>query len=82
MVREYACRKCKSLASGKICPTCNSTDLSKDWAGLIIILDPEKSEVAKSTKHPPNLGKYATKSKLSLLIGNARNIIAYHHPDD
>ncbi|MDP7657611.1 MAG: transcription elongation factor subunit Spt4 [Nitrososphaerales archaeon] len=48
MVREYACRKCKSLASGKLCPACNSTDLSKDWAGLIIILDPEKSEVAKS----------------------------------
>ena len=48
MVRQFACRKCKSLASGKICPSCNSTDLSKDWAGLIIILEPEKSEVAKS----------------------------------
>jgi DNA-directed RNA polymerase subunit E" len=58
MVREYACRKCKSLASGKICPTCNSTDLSKDWAGLIIILDPEKSEVAKSLNISKS-GKYA-----------------------
>ena len=48
MVRQFACRKCKSLASGKICPSCNSNDLSKDWSGLIIILEPEKSEVAKS----------------------------------
>ncbi len=48
MAREFACRKCKSLARGKLCPACNSTDLSKDWSGLIIILEPEKSEVAKS----------------------------------
>jgi len=27
---------------------CNSTDLSKEWSSLIIILEPEKSEVAKS----------------------------------
>lgn len=47
MAREFACRKCRSLASGKVCPMCNSTDLSKDWTGLIIILDPDKSETAK-----------------------------------
>lgn len=47
MAREFACRKCRSLSSGKTCTMCNSADLSKDWSGLIIILDPEKSETAK-----------------------------------
>ncbi|MGQ9780865.1 MAG: transcription elongation factor subunit Spt4 [Nitrososphaeria archaeon] len=47
MPKELACRKCKALTSGKVCPVCNSTDLSSRWSGLIIILDPEKSKVAK-----------------------------------
>jgi len=44
-----ACRKCKSLVpkDATRCPVCNSTDLSEDWEGLIVVLDPEKSELAK-----------------------------------
>jgi len=45
--KESACRKCKALTVGKICPVCNSTDLSPRWSGLVIVLDPEKSRVAK-----------------------------------
>jgi DNA-directed RNA polymerase subunit E" len=60
MARELACRKCKGLSAGKVCPICNSTDLSTTWAGLIIILDPEKSEVAK-TLNIVKSGRYALK---------------------
>ena len=48
MPREYACRKCKSLTSGKVCPGCGSTNLSTEWSGLVVVLNPEKSDVARS----------------------------------
>ena len=42
------------------CPVCGSTDLSDDWEGAIIVLDPEKSRIAKSLgiEKP---GRYAIK---------------------
>ena len=46
MVKEVACRKCKAVAVGKVCPVCKSTDLSPDWSGVILIFDPQKSRVA------------------------------------
>ncbi len=48
MVKEYACRQCKTLTRGKVCPNCHSTDLSSEWSGLVIILDVERSQVAKA----------------------------------
>ncbi|MHA2252152.1 MAG: transcription elongation factor subunit Spt4 [Candidatus Kariarchaeaceae archaeon] len=45
-----ACRHCRFLIQDKKenrCPSCNSTDLSEDFSGIVIILDPEKSEIAK-----------------------------------
>ncbi len=57
-----ACRKCKSLVPREAtrCPVCGSTDLSDDWEGAIIVLDPEKSRIAKSLgiEKP---GRYAIK---------------------
>ena len=44
---EKACRKCKFISNGPVCPNCGSTDLSDDWSGLIVIIDPAASEVAK-----------------------------------
>ncbi len=40
MPRELACKKCKAITVGKVCPICNSTDLSGDWSGIVIILMP------------------------------------------
>jgi DNA-directed RNA polymerase subunit E" len=56
--KELACRKCKALTSGKVCPICNSTDLSSRWSGLIIVLEPEKSKVAKILNFKAK-GRYA-----------------------
>ena len=50
MAKENACSQCMMLSSGKICPNCHSTNLTANWSGMVIILDAEKSEVAKTLK--------------------------------
>ena len=47
---EYACKKCHRIVNKKSCPNCQNVDASKDWKGLVIILDPDKSRIAKSLK--------------------------------
>ncbi len=59
---EKACRTCRLVSSGEVCPNCKGTDFAKGWEGYILIEDPEGSEVAKAigAKAP---GKYALKIK-------------------
>ncbi|RLI30456.1 MAG: hypothetical protein DRO46_00390 [Candidatus Hecatellales archaeon] len=59
-MRERACTQCKTLFYGSVCPTCKSTSFSEDFSGLLIILDPEKSQIARKVgiKTP---GRYALK---------------------
>ncbi|MHA2363338.1 MAG: transcription elongation factor subunit Spt4 [Candidatus Hodarchaeales archaeon] len=45
-----ACKTCTTviLGKGEPCPICKSTDtLSPNWGGLIIVLNPERSQIAK-----------------------------------
>jgi DNA-directed RNA polymerase subunit E" len=57
---ELACRKCKFISiNSPICKNCGNADLTKEWYGYIIILDPEKSQIAK--KLGVARGKYALK---------------------
>jgi len=44
-----ACIKCRALVpiETQVCPVCGSTEFSTEWSGIIIVVDPEKSEVAK-----------------------------------
>ena len=42
-----ACRKCKTLTYEKVCPKCGSKDLTLNWKGIVIILNLEKSEIAR-----------------------------------
>jgi DNA-directed RNA polymerase subunit E" len=55
-----ACRECHSLVEGEVCPTCQSSSLSDDWSGYIVIVDPVKSDIARimNIKRP---GKFALK---------------------
>ena len=46
-MRPRACRTCKIITEENACPICTSTDLSDDFSGLLIILDPENSELAE-----------------------------------
>jgi len=60
LAKEKACRKCKVVTTGKVCPNCKSTDLSPDWSGIILIFEPAKSLVAK-TLEITAANKYALK---------------------
>lgn len=42
---EVACRKCMRIVNSneKLCEYCGSSDFTKEWYGMIIILDPKKS---------------------------------------
>lgn len=55
-----ACRECHSLVEGAVCPVCQSSALSEDWTGYVVIIDPVKSEIARlmNIKRP---GKFALK---------------------
>jgi DNA-directed RNA polymerase subunit E" len=57
-----ACTKCKLLVEPEVevCPNCGSRNFSTDWEGMIIVLDPEKSEIAKLIGASKS-GKYAIK---------------------
>ncbi len=56
---ELACRNCKFInIDSDVCKNCGGAELTKEWYGYVIIIDPEKSEIAKrlGIKIP---GKYA-----------------------
>lgn len=44
---EQVCRECHRIINGQTCAICGSSNLSSDWSGMIIIIDPERSEIAK-----------------------------------
>ncbi len=43
---EKACRECHIITTGSLCPRCKTATLSDDFSGLVIIIDPEESEIA------------------------------------
>ena len=60
MVREMACRKWKFVTIGKVCPVCKSSDLTPDWSGIVLVVDPSNSQIAR-TLGITEKGKYALK---------------------
>jgi len=58
-----ACRNCRYIVQGpeKACPKCQG-ELSERFSGVIIVLDPEHSEVAKIAEINA-VGSYAIKVK-------------------
>ena len=60
MVKELACRKCKCVTIGKVCPACKPSDLTPDWEGIVVVANPEESRIAKTLKITVK-GKYALK---------------------
>jgi DNA-directed RNA polymerase subunit E" len=57
---ENVCRECHRLVTGQVCQICNSSALSSDWSGYVVIIDPEKSQIAKKLGVTMP-GKYALK---------------------
>ncbi|MBM3292456.1 DNA-directed RNA polymerase subunit E'' [Candidatus Bathyarchaeota archaeon] len=55
-----ACRLCKVLTNESTCPVCKGSELSEDYLGFVIILDPKKSQLANKMSIK-EAGQYALK---------------------
>ncbi|HPK81105.1 MAG TPA: transcription elongation factor subunit Spt4 [Methanoculleus sp.] len=54
------CRECHRVVEGEACVICGTANLSDDWAGYVVIIDPEHSDIAKKMKITLP-GRYALK---------------------
>lgn len=59
---EKACRRCRLIVTGDVCPNCKDSELTKSFEGYILVVDPEKSEVAKQIG-ATTPGRYSLKIK-------------------
>ncbi|MDD3574751.1 transcription elongation factor subunit Spt4 [Methanospirillum sp.] len=58
--QQMVCRDCHRVVEGASCSICGTSNLTSDWTGYLVIIDPEHSEVA----HRMNItlpGRYALK---------------------
>ncbi|MAG48058.1 DNA-directed RNA polymerase subunit E'' [archaeon] len=55
------CKKCKIFVEKDVCTICNERNLTEIWKGKLIVLNSEKSEVAKQMEINTN-GEYAIKT--------------------
>ena len=47
MSKKKACKKCKIFVEGDECPTCKGSQFILNWKGRILIMDAERSDIAK-----------------------------------
>ncbi|TAJ45645.1 transcription elongation factor subunit Spt4 [Methanofollis fontis] len=41
------CHECHKVVEGEVCMSCGSSNLTEDWAGYLIIIDPKHSAIAE-----------------------------------
>lgn len=58
---ERACKNCRRLIQGKECPACKTGDLTKNWEGMAVIMDPDSKIAELMGIETP--GKYAIKMR-------------------
>lgn len=58
---EKACKSCRRLIKGNLCPICKSNDITPSWRGILVVMD-ANSEIAKEAGITAP-GKYAVKVK-------------------
>ncbi|MEK6835736.1 MAG: transcription elongation factor subunit Spt4 [Nanoarchaeota archaeon] len=61
MVKKV-CKKCKIFVEKDTCPICNDKQFTTTWKGRIVILDVNKSEIAKKLEIKKD-GEYAIKTR-------------------
>jgi DNA-directed RNA polymerase subunit E" len=59
---RLVCRECHRVnpADNETCDSCNSSSLTEDWAGYVVIAHPEESEIATEMQ-VTEAGAYALK---------------------
>lgn len=45
--KKKACTNCRMLVAGSECPVCKTSNLTPTWKGRMVVLDANKSELAK-----------------------------------
>lgn len=58
---EKACKTCKRLVKGNLCPICKTSELTNNWKGVLVVFD-ANSEIAKEAGLT-SPGKYAIRIK-------------------
>jgi len=62
MAKAKACRNCNKIFEGEKCPKCNSDNFTDSFKGRIVLLNPEKSEVAEKLNLKEK-GNFALKTR-------------------
>jgi DNA-directed RNA polymerase subunit E" len=63
MAKVKACKMCNTIVEeGDKCPNCGSKELTEGVKGRIVVLNPEKSEVAKKLNLKEK-GNFAVKTR-------------------
>ena len=47
MAKSKACKICKAIYEGDKCPKCDSKESTESFKGRVVVLNPEKSEIAQ-----------------------------------
>ena len=47
-MKSKACRVCNRIYEGDKCPSCDAKESTESYKGRIVIVNPEKSEIAKN----------------------------------
>ncbi|MFH1473856.1 MAG: transcription elongation factor subunit Spt4 [Candidatus Aenigmatarchaeota archaeon] len=58
---DKACRKCRRLLKGNICPICKTSDITKSWRGILVVINAD-SEISREAGITAP-GKYAVRVK-------------------
>ncbi len=59
MTKEKVCRECHIILKKEVlCPVCKKRNLSSEWGGMAIIIDPKNSKIAE-IMNVKLAGKYA-----------------------
>jgi DNA-directed RNA polymerase subunit E" len=58
---EKACKTCRRLVKGNLCPICKSSGVTTSWKGVLVVFD-ANSEIAKEAGITAP-GKYAIRVK-------------------
>ncbi len=62
MPKQKACKICNTIYEGDKCPKCESKESTESFKGRIVVLDPEKSEIAKKLERKEK-GNFAIKTR-------------------
>ena len=61
-MKQKACKICNTIYEGEKCPKCGSEESTDSFKGRIVILNPERSEIAEKLG-VKNKGNFAIKTR-------------------